>query len=85
MAPNKGWIKEPMTTNSIANYGRYSNNPTCPNCDSANAFGEVGRNLRELERLKRRKRLTPCLELLENCGLSGDAAIFVLGQVGGEV
>jgi transposase-like protein len=43
------------------------------------------RNLQELKRLKRRKRLTPCLELLEKLGLWGDVAVFVLGQVGGEV
>jgi hypothetical protein len=72
----------PMPKTNIANYSRYTNKPTCPNCDSAKLSESVGRNLRELERLKRRKRLTPCLELLENCGLSGDVAIFVLGQVG---
>jgi hypothetical protein len=54
---------------------------TCPNRDSANLSESVGRNLQELKRLKRRKRLTPCLELLEKLGLSGDVAIFVLGQV----
>jgi hypothetical protein len=43
------------------------------------------RNLQELKKLKRRKRLTPCVELLEKQGLTGDVAIFVLGQVGGEV
>jgi hypothetical protein len=70
-----------MLTTSITNYGRYSNNPTCPNRDSASLSESVGRNLQELKRLKRRKRLTPCLELLEKLGLSGDVAIFVLGQV----
>jgi hypothetical protein len=49
-------------------------------CSDCKAF--IGyRNLQELKRLKRRKRLTPCLELLEKLGLSGDVAIFVLGQV----
>ena len=53
-------------------------------CSECKAF--IGyRNLQELKKLKRRKRLTPCLELLEKLGLSGDVAIFVLGQVGGEV
>lgn len=52
-------------------------------CSECRAF--IGyKNLEKLERLKHRKRLTPCLELLESCGISGDAAIFVLGQVGGE-
>ena len=52
-------------------------------CSECKAF--IGyRNLQELKKLKRRKRLTPCLELLEKQGISGDAAIFVLGQVGGE-
>ncbi len=40
--------------------------------------------LEKLKKLKRRKRLTPCLELLEKQGVSGDVAIFVLGQLGGE-
>jgi hypothetical protein len=71
-----------MSTNSIANYGRYSNNHTCPNCGSANLSESVGRNLQELKKLKHLECLTPCLELLESCGISGDvAAIFVLGQV----
>ena len=52
-------------------------------CGECKAF--LGyKNLQELKKLKRRKRLTPCLELLEKQGLEGDAAIFVLGQVGGE-
>jgi transposase-like protein len=52
-------------------------------CNECKTF--IGyRNLQELKKLKRRKRLTPCLELLEKQGLSSDAAIFVLGQVGGE-
>jgi DNA-directed RNA polymerase subunit RPC12/RpoP len=52
-------------------------------CGECKAF--LGyKNLQQLEKLKRRKRLTPCLELLEKQGLEGDAAIFVLGQVGGE-
>ncbi len=36
MAPNKGWTKEPMTTNSITNYGDFYHKPTCPNCGSTN-------------------------------------------------
>jgi transposase-like protein len=53
-------------------------------CSECRVF--VGyQNLQKLKKLKRQKRLTPCLELLESQGLSGDAAIFVLGQVGGEV
>jgi transposase-like protein len=52
-------------------------------CSECKAF--IGyKNLEELKKLKRRKRLTPCIELLEKQGLSSDAAIFVLGQVGGE-
>lgn len=43
--------------------------------------------LTKLQKLRKRKQLTPCLELLEEQGLTGDAAIFILsevGQVGGE-
>jgi hypothetical protein len=51
-------------------------------CSECKAF--IGyKNLEELKKLKRRKRLTPCLELLESQGISSDAAIFVLSQVGG--
>jgi transposase-like protein len=42
-------------------------------------------NLEKLQRLRRRKSLSTCLELLEKSGVSGDAAVFVLGQIGGEV
>ena len=49
-------------------------------CGECRAF--VGyQNLQKLKKLKRRKQLTRCLELLEKLGLSGDVAIFVLGQV----
>jgi transposase-like protein len=49
-------------------------------CSECKAF--IGyKNLQQLKKLKRRKRLTPCLELLEKQGISGDAAIFVLGQL----
>jgi hypothetical protein len=52
-------------------------------CSECKAF--IGyKNLQKLNKLKRRKRLTPCLELLEAQAISGDAAIFVLGCVGGE-
>ena len=52
-------------------------------CSECKAF--IGyKNLQELNKLKRRKRLTPYLELLEKHGISCDAAIFVLGQVGGD-
>ncbi len=52
-------------------------------CSQCKAF--LGyQSLQKLKKLKRQKRLTPCLELLEKQGLSGDVAIFVLGQVGGE-
>jgi DNA-directed RNA polymerase subunit RPC12/RpoP len=52
-------------------------------CSECKAF--IGyKNLQELKKLKRRKRLTPCLELLEKQGISGDTAIFILAQVGGE-
>ena len=71
-----------MPKTNIANYSRYTNKPTCPNCDSVNLSESVGRNLQELKKLKHLECLTPCLELLESCGISGDvAAIFVLGQV----
>jgi tRNA(Ile2) C34 agmatinyltransferase TiaS len=56
-------------------------------CVQCKAF--IGyKNLQKLKKLKLQKRLTPCLELLEKQGLTGDAAIFVLnevGQLGGEV
>jgi hypothetical protein len=38
-------------------------------------------DLDKLNSFKREKRLTPCLELLENRGVVGNAAIFVLSQV----
>jgi hypothetical protein len=57
----------------------------CPHCGSTDCKAFVGyKNLQQLKKLKRQKRLTPCLELLENQGILGDSAIFVLGQVGGE-
>jgi hypothetical protein len=37
-----------------------------------------------LKNLYKRKRLTACLELLEQCGLQGDEAIFILSNLGGE-
>jgi transposase-like protein len=50
-------------------------------CSECKAF--IGyKNLQKLKKLKRQKRLTPCLELLEKQGLSGDVAIFVLSAVG---
>jgi transposase-like protein len=53
-------------------------------CSDCKAF--IGyKNLQKLKKLRRRKSLTPCLKLLEKRGISGDVAIFVLGQVGGEV
>ena len=52
----------------------------CSECKAFIAY----KSLQKLEKLKRRKSLTPCLELLETQDISGDAAIFVLGQVGGE-
>jgi hypothetical protein len=52
-------------------------------CSDCKAF--IGyKNLQKLKKLRRRKSLTPCLELLEKQGISGDVAIFVLGQVGGK-
>ena len=52
-------------------------------CSECKAF--IGyRNLRRLKKLERRKQLTTCLELLETQGVSGDAAVFLLGQVGGK-
>jgi hypothetical protein len=53
-------------------------------CGECKAF--IGyKNLQKLKKLKHQKHLTPCLELLEKQGISSDAAIFVLAQVGGEV
>jgi len=42
------------------------------------------RDLEKLQRLRRRKLLTPCFELLEKQGLTGDVAIFILSVVGDE-
>jgi hypothetical protein len=41
--------------------------------------------LRKLKKARKRQELTNCLEILENQGIRGDVAVFVLGQVGGEV
>lgn len=52
-------------------------------CSECKAF--VGyRNLEKLHKLRKRKKLTLCLELLEKQGLTGDAAIFTLSNLGGE-
>jgi hypothetical protein len=42
-------------------------------------------NLEKLQRLRRRKSLSTCLELLEKHGISGDTAVFILTEVGGEL
>ncbi|HEY9819200.1 MAG TPA: hypothetical protein V6D35_00275 [Candidatus Sericytochromatia bacterium] len=52
-------------------------------CSEYNA--SIGsRNLKKLRQLRQRKSLSLCLELLEECGISGDEAVFILGEVGGE-
>jgi transposase-like protein len=53
-------------------------------CSECKAF--IGyTNLEKLQRLRRRKSLSTCLELLEKHGISGDTAVFILTEVGGEL
>jgi hypothetical protein len=53
--------------------------------ESGNPFKGAGqKNIDKLQHHRRQKSLSLCLELLEKQGISGDAAVFVLGQVGGE-
>lgn len=67
---------------SIPDFSKTYHNPICPQCTQCKAF--IGyRNLEKLQKLRRRKSLTPCLELLQKQGVTGDTAIFVLSAVGG--
>jgi len=53
--------------------------------ESANPIKDAGQiNSDKLQYHRRQKSLSPCLELLEKHGISGDVAVFVLGQLGGE-
>ncbi len=53
--------------------------------ESATPFIGAGQVIFEkLKSHRRQKSLSPCLELLEKHGISGDVAIFVLSAVGGE-
>lgn len=51
-------------------------------CCDCKAFAGY-QNLEKLQKLRKRKKLTPCLELLEEQGLVGDVAVFVLSLLGG--
>jgi len=56
-------------------------NLKCSDCKTFIGY----QNLEKLQRLRRQKQLTSALKLLEKQGLTGDVAIFILGQVGGKV
>jgi hypothetical protein len=60
----------------------------CTECKAFIGYRDIGK-LRRLQKLHRQKRLTECLSFIErHAHLSGQAAIFILsevGQVGGEV
>ena len=60
----------------------------CNECKAFIGYRDIGK-LRRLQKLHRQKRLTECLSFIErHAHLSGQAAIFILsevGQVGGEV
>jgi hypothetical protein len=65
----------------ITGAGRKPNEMSLKCCECKAFIGYT--NLEKLKRLRRQKELTPCLELLEKQGISSDAAVFVLGQLGG--
>ena len=53
--------------------------------ESATPFiGAEQISIEKLHKYRRQKSLSPCLELLEKLGVTGDTAIFVLSRIGGK-
>jgi len=54
----------------------------CSECKAFAGYKNIEKLLK-LQKLRRQKKTTDCYQLLEDCGLTGDEAVFILSAVGG--